>query len=116
MEKLILTEKKQKSHRKGVKYGDKDFIELMNLLNDPVLRDAIPKNIRNKRNKSVLWCIKEFTNILNNRMTAHQASLNFSSGEIEDLHREVIHLHGITNKLTKLFERATTKKDRWWKF
>lgn len=39
--------------RKGVVYGEKDFDELSIFLNDPVLRDAVPKKIRRKRNQVV---------------------------------------------------------------
>lgn len=100
--------------RKGVQYDEHDFNELTSLLSDPVLRDAIPKNIRSKRNQAVLWCVKELATLLNNRLTGHQASFHFSPGELEDLHKEVDRLKEVTERLTQAIENTTSKKSNWW--
>lgn len=100
--------------RKGVQYGEKDFDALSDLLNDPVLRDAVPKKIRHKRNQVVLWCVKEFVTILHNRLTAHQTSLNFTEGEVEDLHQKVDRLQATTEKILQSIEDSQKKKTSWW--
>lgn len=100
--------------RKGVVYGEKDFDELSIFLNDPVLRDAVPKKIRRKRNQVVLWCVKEFVTILHNRLTAHQTSLNFTEGEMEDLHHKIDRLQATTDKILQSIEDSQKKKISWW--
>lgn len=100
--------------RKGVVYGEKDFDEFSILLNDPVLRDAVPKKIRRKRNQVVLWCVKEFVMILHNRLTAHQTSLYFTEGEVENLHQKVDRLQATTDKILQSIEDSKKKKTSWW--
>lgn len=100
--------------RKGVVYGEKDFDELSFFLNDPVLRDAVPKKIRRKRNQVVLWCVKEFVTILHNRLTAHQTSLNFTEVEMEDLHHKIDRLQATTDKILQSIEDSQKKKISWW--
>lgn len=60
--------------RKGVVYGEKDFDEFSILLNGPVLRDAVPKKIRRKRNQVVLWCVKEFVTYEETRQPSYYSS------------------------------------------
>lgn len=101
--------------RKGVIFKGQDFKRLVELLNDPVLKDSLPKNLRikkGKRNAVVLWCVGEFVKILNNRQVAHQTSLSFSANELEDLRRQVERLEGITSKLSAELE-SLRKKRRW---
>ncbi len=100
--------------RNGVQYGGKDFDELTKLLKDPVLRDIIPKAHRKRRNQQVLWCVKEFVKIINHRQTAQQSPLNFSPGELQDLHNEVERLKDVTGELTRTLEVTKEKKRKWW--
>ena len=102
--------------QKGVFFKEQDFEKLIELLKDPVLRDALPKDFRNKkrkRNAAVLWCVSEFVKILNNRQVAHQTSLSFRANELEDLRRQIKCLEGITAKLSEELE-ALQKKKKWW--
>ena len=109
---------KPSSCSKGITYKAKDFEEINSLLSDPVLRAAMPQNIRSKkrkRNQAILWCIKEFVKIVNNRSSAQQMSLQFHSDDLQCLHQEIKSLKESTKQLTKALEDINRKK-KWWNF
>lgn len=104
----------KQTNRKVIAYKEYDFEELKTLLSDPVLRDVLPKKIRNKRNQAVLWCLGEFVKIVNNRLSAQQTSLDFTSGEIGELDHKMDALQATTDKILKIAEGCQQKKGKWW--
>lgn len=78
----------------------------------------MPKNIRSKKRKhkqAILWCIKEFVKIVNNRSSAQQMSQQFHSDDLQCLRQEIKSLKESTEQLTKALEDINRKK-KWWNF
>ena len=102
--------------RSVVSYRDEDFVDLNNLLKDPVLRDLMPKKVRGRKNRMVLWCVQELIKIVNNRgLNAQQSVISFNSPETDAFCDAVAQLKEATGLLNNIFETMKKeKKNKWW--
>lgn len=108
--------RKKLGKRNVVSYSEQVFVDLNELLKDPVLRDLMPKKVRGRKNRMVLWCVQELIKIVNNRgINAQQSVISFNSPETDAFCNAVTQLKEATGLLNNIFETMKTeKKDKWW--
>lgn len=110
--------RKKLGKRNVVSYSEQAFVDMNELLKDPVLRDLMPKKVRGRKNRMVLWCVQELIKIVNNRgLNAQQSVISFNSPETDAFCDAVAQLKEATGLLNNIFETMKKeKKDKWWKF
>lgn len=106
-----------KEKRKAVGYYDSDYTHLNELLNNQTLLSMMPKKVRGKRNRMVVWCVKELLRRIENpdAGTSVQGSINFASAELESLRQDVNKLQEAANSINEFIASFKSKKDKWWK-
>ena len=109
-----VTVKKQGKH-KHVVYSQEDSDQLHELLRNPMLQTLMPKNVKGRRNRMLVWCVKELIRRLENPdLKGQQTVLDFASAEVEELRQEVSRLQQATNTINDFIESMKTKKNKWW--
>ena len=108
--------RKKLGKRNVVSYSEQAFVDMNELLKDPVLRDLMPKKVRGRKNRMVLWCVQELIKIVNNRgLNAQQSVISFNSPETDAFCDAVAQLKEATGLLNNIFETMKKeKKDKWW--
>ena len=108
--------RKKLGKRNVVSYSEQAFVDMNELLKDPVLRDLMPKKVRGRKNRMVLWCVQELIKIVNNRgLNAQQSVISFNSPETDAFCDAVAQLKEATGILNNIFETMKKeKKDKWW--
>lgn len=62
---------------KGVLYSGESMKEIDALIFSPLFLDRMPKNVKGRRNRMVLWAIKELEKVLSNGIKEQQLYFNF---------------------------------------
>ncbi len=63
------------SKPKGVCLNGEDMKDLDSIVFSPLLLDRMPKNVRGKRNRMILWAIKELDKVLREGIKEQQLYL-----------------------------------------
>ena len=106
-----------KEKRKAVGYYNSDYTHLNELLSNQALLSMMPKKVRGKRNRMLVWCVQELLHRINNPDTEVnvQSTINFASAEMESLRQEVNKLQEVANSINEFIDSMKNKKNKWWK-
>lgn len=108
--------KSPQEKRKAVGYLGSDYSHLNKLLSDPTLLGMMPKKVKGKRNRMLVWCVQELLRRINNPDTETniQGTINFASAEMESLRQEVNKLQDAANSINEFIASMKNKKNKWW--
>ena len=101
---------------KAIWFKEDDFNRFLTMLNDPSIKNLIPKKESRRNNRRLFWCIKELLRRINNpeTKTEYQGTIDFASAEIELLHQDVKKLQESANSINEFIASMKNKKNKWW--
>lgn len=107
-------EQLSKEKHKAIGFRESDHKILIELLKTPSLLAMMPKKVKGKYNRMVVWCVQELVRrVKDPDYTQQQTSLKFDE---DDFRNELLSLGKTAERLEKIVESLESKKGKWWKF
>ena len=70
------------SRPKSIVLSGEDMREIDSLIFSQLFQDRMPTNVKKKRNKMVLWAVKELDRVLREGIKSQQTYLEFNNNEV----------------------------------